>query len=285
MLPKNLKEMKNYRAVLFPHTYLPGPFVNRIRPVFGSLSICQPWFMDAPFPETEGGAPSSIHIIRPPDTLKPKQDFKILLSEYRTWMRYHQDDAATGNQAAGHDTYLSEERAWDIRRLILGRENDERAAAENNALKWHLILHLARELEETRADAEDMLSQVMQKESPLMGALEEETPMKGMLEDLPPSGTDAFLDASHLHLVCEAWFGLFGQHLQDQEVLLTLDQSVMAYAAEICEDESTGVAEPLVSGDNLTAQRLPGPFNNKKLEGDPVKAGLYGKMIVLLRAE
>ena len=284
MLQKNLKEVRDYRAMLFPHSYLPGLFVNRISAVFGDISMCQPWFMDSPLPETEGGDLSFVQIFHPTKSLKPKEDFKRLLSEYRTWIRHHLGGAVSANQAASHEMYLSEERTWKIRKLIRGTEKDEHATAKNNALKWHLILHLAREFEETKADAKEMLSQVKQQKSPLEGALEEETPLKGLLEDLPPSGIDAFMDEAHLHRVFEAWFGLFGQYLQDHEALLTLDQSVMTYAADLFEDETTGVSEPLISGDQIAAKRLPGLLNDKKPQGDPVKAGLSGKMIILFKA-
>ncbi len=276
--------MKDCRAILFPHSHLPGLLVNKISTLFEGISICQPWFMDSPLPETQGEDLSSVHIIRPSLSLKPKEDFKRLLSEYRTWMRHHRGGGTTANQAASNEMSLSNERAWKIRQLILGTGKNERAIVENNALKWHLILHLAREFEETQAEAEEILSRVRQGKSPLEGALEEEASLKGLFDDLPPSGRDAFLDEAHFHQVVEAWFGLFSQHLQDHEALLTFDQSAVTFVSEIFEDEATDVSDPLFKRDQITAKRLPRLLNDKKPQHDPVKSVLSGKTIILFRA-
>jgi hypothetical protein len=285
MPPNNLKEMRDCRVMLFPHVYLPGYFLNRISAVFGTISICRPWFMDAPLPEIEGVDPSFIHTFRPPESLKPNEDFKRLLAEYRTWMRYHQDGALAANHVASQAMLLSDERAWEIRKLIRGTERDESAKAIDNAFKWHLILHLAREFEQNQADAKEMLNRVKQQKSPLEGALEGEEPLKGLLEDLPPSGPDSSMDGTRLNRVFEAWFGLFGQTLGDHDALLTLDQNVMAYSAELFEVESDEQLEPLLNGDRIAAKRLPVLFHDRKPQDDPVKTGLSGKTIILLMAD
>ena len=64
MSPKNIKGLKDDRAILFPHSYLPGWSLNRIASLFENISICQPWFMDSPLPESDGMSLSFLQLIK-----------------------------------------------------------------------------------------------------------------------------------------------------------------------------------------------------------------------------
>ena len=187
MKPDNLKEMKDVPAILFPHSYLPESLANKMLSLFSKITICQPWFMDGPVPGAESEGYSSIHIIRPAESLKPEGDFKRLLSEYRLWIRQNRDKGYAPFLNAIREAGLSEDNPWEIRQMIRQTGKETPVSQENNALKWHLILHLAREFEENRVEAEEMLSQVKQQKSPLAQALEEDAPIKGLFEDLPRS--------------------------------------------------------------------------------------------------
>jgi len=224
-------------VILFPHTCITEPDSKKILAVFSQLTICQPWFMDGPVPEAESEGYSSIHITRPAESLKPERDFKRLLSEYRLWIRQNRDKGYTAFLNAIREAGFSEDNPWEIRKMIRQTGKDTPVSKENNALKWHLILHLAREFEENRREEEEMLSQVKQQKSPLAQALGEEAPFKGLFEDLTQSEKSLFVDKHHLGQVVKAWVGLFGDHLQDHELLITLDRHVMEYATDIFEDE------------------------------------------------
>ncbi|TKJ26281.1 MAG: hypothetical protein CEE42_05175 [Promethearchaeota archaeon Loki_b31] len=41
------EKMKTSTAILFPHSYVPGFARDRILSSFGSITVCQPWYMDS----------------------------------------------------------------------------------------------------------------------------------------------------------------------------------------------------------------------------------------------
>jgi len=291
MSPNNLKGMKELPAILFPHSYLPESLGNEIRALFGRITICQPWFMDGPVPNAESEGFYSIHIIRPSDRMKPGGDFKRLLSEYRLWIRQNRDKGYTAFLNAFREAGLSEDNPWEIRKMIRQTGKNTPVSQENHALKWHLILHLAREFEENRMEAEKILSQVKQQESPLAQALGEGAPAKGMFEDIPRSEIHSSFDRHHMGQVFEAWSGLFGEYLQDHEHLITLDRHVMEYATDIFEDktgqppeetEDSFSPESTSSRIHITRKHLPGLSNQKTDRTDPVLTYLSGKTIMFL---
>jgi len=247
--------------------------------------------MDGPVPEAESEGYSSIHITRPAESLKPERDFKRLLSEYRLWIRQNRDKGYTAFLNAIREAGFSEDNPWEIRKMIRQTGKDTPVSQENNALKWHLILHLAREFEENRLEEEEMLSQVKQQKSPLAQALGEDAPFKGLFEDLPQSEKSLFVDKHHLGQVVKAWVGLFGDHLQDHELLITLDRHVMEYATDIFEDETGRTPEEeedffspesFSSRIHVTRKHLPRLSGEKTDQMDPVLLYLSGKTIILL---
>lgn len=291
MSPGNLKDKEELPAILFPHSYLPESLANKMLSLFGRITICQPWFMDGPVPKAESEDSSSISIVRPAESLKPEGNFKRLLSEYRLWMSQNRDKGYTAFLNAIREAGLSEDNPWEIREMIRQTGKGSPVSNENHALKWHLILHLAREFEENRVEAEKTLGQVKQQESPLAQALGEGAPAKGMFEDLPRTEIDSSFDKYHLEKVIEAWFGLFGKYLEDHECLITLDRHVMDYATDVFEDE-TGLspeeAEYPFSSESASSQihfahkHLPRLSDEKTVQTDPVLAHLSGKTIILL---
>jgi len=225
-------------VILFPHTCITGPDSKKILAVFDLLTICQPWFMDSPLTEAGSEDSSSIRIVRPAESLKPEGDFKRLLSEYRLWIRQNRDKGYTAFLNAFREAGLSEDNPWEIRQMISKTGKSTPVSQENHALKWHLIIHLAREFEENRVEAEKMLSEVKLQGSPLAEALGEGAPAKGMFEDIPRSEIHSSFDRHYLEQVFEAWLGLFGEYLQDHGPLITLDRNVMDYVTDIFEDET-----------------------------------------------
>jgi len=267
------EEMKNRTAILFPHSYLPGSARDRILSFFGTITVCQPWYMgSAAGTESNDGR---ITIVRPPEDLKPPEDFRRLLSEYRLWMRENQGHAAPIHTGTGEDA------SWEIRQAIRQTEGEVPATAQSHALKWHLILHLGRKLEEDRASADEMLIQVKAKKSPLEGALGEANPSRGFLEDLPFSDPHPSIEERHLRQILAAWFGLFRRTLPHDSTLLTFDAQVMDYAIGRFEAETSNSfrneEEPF-----LQTAYLPRLSVDSDLHNDPVSAGLSGKTLILV---
>ena len=273
MTTDNNEKMTNRTAILFPHSYLPGSARDRILSSFSSITVCQPWYMEsAAAIETNNG---SITIVRPPENLKPPGDFRTLLSENLLWMRQNQGHAASLLTGTGEDA------TWEIREAIRKAGGTVVEPTQENTLKWHLILHLERELEENRASADEMVIQMKNKKPPLEEALGEENPSQGLFEDLPLSGTHPFIDERHLKQILAAWFGLFGRSLPDSGSLLTISPDVLSYAAELFE---TGPPEPSKEegASSLRTIHLPRPSGDFHTEKDSVLAGLSGKTLILV---
>ena len=280
--------MTDLPAILFPHSWITETESKKILAAFGSLTICQPWLMDGPVPEAEKEDFSSIRIVRPDESLKPLGNFKRLLSEYRLWMRQNRDKGYNAFLNAIRETGLSEDNPWEIRQMIRQTGDENRISKEDRALKWHLILHLAREFEENRIETEKMLSQVKKQPSPLAQALGEGAPAQDLFEDLPPSEIHSSFNKHHLGRIFEAWLGLFGDHLKDHGPLITLNRQVMQYASDLFDNE-TGLTteesedpsfpENVSSRIHITQKHLPGLSHEKN---NPILTYLSGKAIVFL---
>lgn len=234
------QEIKDLPAILFPHAYLPEPMVKKILSFFGPITIFQPWFMERPIFASEADDANAVHVIYPPSDMKPSEDFKIRLSEYRHWIENNVDKGYTAFLRASQETDLSENSTWEIRQMIrrmgeglrptLLTPNESQACRpEPDSLKWHLILHLAQEVEEERREADSLLTTLKDKEVPLKGIIEESDEVKSVLEDLPPFESEPVGDEYHLRQIFKAWFALFGGYLRGNEFLVTSNRHVMDY--------------------------------------------------------
>ncbi|MBW1781876.1 MAG: hypothetical protein JRL30_14185 [Deltaproteobacteria bacterium] len=265
--------MKTTSAIIFPHTYLPESNIKRIASSFGTITIFVPWYME---PVTGlASHTASLNILRPAEHTRPPEDFKRLLSEYRLWMQQNQRHAAPVSTETGEDT------TWEIRQSIRKTGKAGIAPADDHAFKWHLILHLERELEENLASADEILLRMKAKKSPLEEALEETNPSQDLFEDLPLSGVYPSTGEHHLGQILTAWFGLFGGMVQDDSILLTLDARVMAYAMGLFEAEPNKPYEK-EGAPFLKTVYLPRLSDDSDLLEDPVSAGLSGKTLILL---
>ncbi len=247
--------MSELSVVLFPHCYITDKNLKRILPIVERLIICQPWFMEEPLPVLKRDEVSFIDVLLPPVNLKPKEDFKRLLSEYQFWMRQNQDRGYAAFLSATQKATLSEDTPWEIRKMIRQTGQDTPVSQESHVLKWHLILHLAWEFEKNSVEAEEMLNQMKQQKAPLEEALGDGARLQGLFEDLPQSETNLFVDEHYIKQVFEAWLGLFGGYLKDYKHLITLDRNVMKYVTDIFEDEKTNRMNPFLtylSGKTIT---------------------------------
>lgn len=266
------KNMKKDLAVLFPHSFLTGKARDKILSSFAALTVCKPWYMDENRDEGEGHGP--IHIIRPAEALRPPQDFLKLLAEYRLWMSQNPGYGLTG-------TRMEENATWEIRRSLRQADRGIHAQPDEPALRWHLILHLHRELEEHRISAEEMLLQVKSERSPLADALGEALPSQGLLDDVPVAGSYPSVEERRLKQVMAGWFGLFGPSVPDNAILVTMAHEVLTYAADLFEIGLSGIPPQEVASP-LCRIHLPRSSHNARLEKDPVYGGLSGKTLVFM---
>ena len=265
------KEMQHRKAILFPHSYLPKTAEERMLSSFETLTICKPWYMEDAATAEDRNA--RIDIIHPPEELKPPNDFMKLLAEYRLWM----------SQNRGYTPLvpgMGEDAAWEIRHTLRHGGKDADELAQEHAIKWHLILHLERELEENQTAADEMLLRVKAERSPLAEAIGEETSPNGLFDDLPLSDSHPSIEERHLRQVLSAWFGLFGRSVPKDSILLTMTPSVLSFGAELF---GNGSFKPS-SGERASLQRidLPASPPDPSMDKDPIRAGLSEKTLVLV---
>ena len=285
--------MSEIPVVLFPHCTLTDRNLKRIRFFFNRVTICQPWFMEEPLPVFKRDEASFIDVFHPPVSLKPQKDFKRLLAEYLLWIRQNQDRGYASFLGVAQKIAPSEDTQWEIRQMMHQMEVTSPAFKEkNHALKWHFILHLARIFEENLTAADDILKHLKQQKSPLEEALAEQTQSQNRVEYIPQSEIDLFFDDHHLQQVFEAWFGLFGETLTDQAILITQNRHVIEYVKALFEDKiirlSKAPAELVsssVSSKNLSdfiPYHIPHLTDDTSKGKNSVLTGLAGRTLALL---
>ena len=225
--------MKELPAVVFLHSSLPEGSVKRILSFFSPVTIFQPWLMECPNFLGEYQDHGLVGVLNPPAALKPVAEFKALLSEYKNWMTCHQDKGYTTFLRAYLKWGTAEEATWEIRGAL--RRGDKQGASPDDPTKWHVVLHLAGEIEEQQEDADRMLAALKLKRSPLRGIIEEED-VEGLFDDLPRFESGPLIDEYRLERVLEAWFGLFGGYLRGNEFLLTWNEHVVEYVSMLWEE-------------------------------------------------
>jgi len=268
------QEKRLQGPILFPHCWLPGNVQEEISAAFPGVMIGKPWFMDDPKDKAED---RRIHIVRPPEAMRPPSDFLKLLGEYRIWMKQNPGFSY-------FPTEQDESATWEIRRSLLQNDRETHHPVQEEMVLWHLILHLERELEENRIAANEMLLRLKADRSPLAEALGEAAPPHGLLDDLPVDESPSVSEERRLRKVLSAWFGLFGPSVPRDATLLTMTPVVLSFASELFE---TGPIDPPTREGKLSfhAIHLPGPLSDSPNEKDPVYKGLSGKTLMLATRE
>ena len=223
-------------AILFPHTYAPESLIRKIAAFFGSVKIFQPWYMEPPeYARSPDGAGLSdanadegrILVVNPPENLKPGGSFLSLVNEYRLWMGQNRDKSYREIIKSGNDSELRDSTTWEIRKLLRHTMKTISGKEEDNILRWHLLLHFAKEVEEQQREVGSLLKNLKDKDSLLKGSIERADEAKNILEDLPPFDQESFSDDKKLEQLFEAWFGLFAGYLNKNEVFITYNRHVM----------------------------------------------------------
>ena len=279
--------MAHTPIVLFPHTHVESGVLEHLIETFGSLTLCQPWFTE-PMVLSDHFEKGTLKVCFPPEVLKPKENFKGLLSEYQGWMMENRG----GKYPTTVSTGQGGDETWAIRKAIRDAEKDADDPALRNTLKWHLLLHLARSLEGERETAQKLLKKATAAKSPLAEAMEKDEQIPDMFEDLPLSATYPYVNDRHLNLIFEAWFGLFGNQIEKDAELLTLDGQVMRYALDLCDGcdvQTLGDINPSqekeLDASGFTISREPLPrLLNPPASTDSVLLALSGKTFILVEA-
>lgn len=229
----NAEVGKDLPVILFPHSRLSESTLKKILSFFGPLTIFQPWFMERPVFGLQAYDVNAVQVMHPPSELKPGENFKALLSEYRYWMENNLDKGYTEFLKASQQADPSENTTWGIRQMIRRMGRRTSAPEKDPHLKWHLILHLAQEMEDQRLEADRMLESLKESDVLLKGIIEESKDVKSLVEDLPPFESEPAVDEQHLKRVFEAWFALFGGYLKGDELLVTPNRHVMKYVSDL----------------------------------------------------
>jgi hypothetical protein len=212
---------------LFPHCHWSESIIKKIIFFFGPVKTYLPWMMKTPDILNN----MSIEISNPPIYLKPGNSFRAILAEYRSWAQKNHDRNYLELIKLGWTDKLTDNTTWEIRQM-LGRTVESLSTKEEKVIRWHLLLHLYGDIEEKRLEADNLLKVLKDKKSPLDGSIENNGDIKNLLEDLSDLGTESVLNDTGLIQIFEAWFGLFGGYLNENESLITYNRQVMDYVSE-----------------------------------------------------
>lgn len=234
--------MKTSSATLFPHSCLPETEIKKILSFLGPLTICEPWHLERPVFLSEMEDHKAVKILRPPEDMNPGEGFLTLLREYRGWSETHQDKGHRDFLKAVQGQESSEESSWTIRQSLLEGRQEATTKEQDRALKRHLLLHLARDIDDSRQEVDSLLESLKQMGSPLAGSLEEDP--ENPLSDLPHSPGESMIGADAMDQVLEAWMALFGNYLKNEDLLVTGNRQVLDYVLDKWEEAGEGSSEP-----------------------------------------
>lgn len=171
-----------------------------------------------------------IRVHRPPESLKPGENFEKILNTYQTWCTENPDRGYTAFLAARQGLDLSEDTSWGIRGSLRRMGATEAPKEKTQSLKWHLILHMAREIEMQSLEADLLLRDLKEKKSPIRDILDpEEEEGVGVFDDLPGFHSESSVHESHWGQVVESWLGLFGDTIGESGILVTFDRRVLDF--------------------------------------------------------
>jgi hypothetical protein len=243
---KQVQKIKDLPAILFPHAHLPDPTVKKVLSFFGPLTIFRPWFMERPVFGSGANEANAVQVLHPPENLKPEKGFGTRLSEYRHWIEQNSDRGYTDFLQVSQENDLTENTTWEIRQMIRRKEigvrptlltqQGQECRPDPDSFKWHLILHLAQDVEDQKREADKVLKALKEKDVPLKGIVEESEDVESLLGDLSPFESEPMGDEYRLRQILEAWVALFGGYLKENDLLVTFSRQVMGYIAGLWEE-------------------------------------------------
>ncbi len=236
--------------------------------------------MERPVFGSEADEANAIQVLHPPDNLKPEEGLGTRLSEYRHWIEHNQDRGYTEFLQASQENDLTENTTWEIRQMIrlkgkgvrptLLTQESQECRPDPDSLKWHLILHLAQDVEDQKLEAGKALRALKEKDVPLKGIVEESGEMDNLLEDLPPFESEPIWGEYRLRQILKAWLALFEGYLRENDLLVTSSRHVMDYVTDLwkesqIEDQGEGLASIRFKFPDLSQRSLEDLAETKKM--------------------
>ncbi|MFP4036864.1 MAG: hypothetical protein ACLFUE_05035 [Desulfobacteraceae bacterium] len=225
--------MSQIPAALFPHSGLSTRELSAVLSLLSPLTVFVPWHMEPGEALAEEIPKEAVRAARPPEEFQPPEGFDRTLSDYKQWILRNADRSLLSSLKAGAASGDEDDPLWEIRSSIRKGGLDLRAVQSEVTTRWHLVLHLARELEEQRGEADRILGDLRMQKSPLDGATEEPEEARGLFDDLPGFSWGPEAVPAHPAPVVEAWVGLFGTLLEPEAFLVTLEKVYVDYLAEL----------------------------------------------------
>jgi hypothetical protein len=133
-----------------------------------------------------------------------------------------------------------ENATWEIREALRQISDTKQGQNKEKALKWHIVLHLAKAIEEQRIEADAALDKIRHMRPLLDGSVEEAEDIHKLVGDLSQFDQEPALTNFHFTQISEAWFGLFGAYLRERDTLLTYNRHFMDYLSEKWDDLCMG---------------------------------------------
>ena len=230
-------------VLLFPHSRMSASLLRAVIGLLGPIRTYLPWFSEPP----EFTRELSMEIKNPPLELKPKESFRAILSEYRLWAEWNRDRSYLETVKADRMGEGEESNTWEIRRKINSAVESAGDRKEEETLRWHLLITLARDFEEQSAAVDEIMNSMKQRDSLLKGSVEKAGDMKDLLGDLSTPDQQSLLGDMNPGLIMSAWLGLFGGYLEGNEILITLNPHLMDHLSVIWEDPAITFTLPDMS--------------------------------------
>jgi hypothetical protein len=271
---------RNLPCVIFPHASLSEGNLKRVLSLFDRVTLFRPWFLEGAALAEKYPSPM-VQAFDPPERLKPREEFKSLLAEYRQWIRVNKGGGFPAFLAYAQDR-SRDPRIYEIRGMIRNMGNPLEQDEKSRILQWHLTLHLADELEGDRESTESLLRGVERLGSPLQGAIEDED-MPGLLSDVPDMARETFFTEERLATVLDAWVSVHGEQIPGRGPLVTVNPQVMQFLKDgweefVLEGRVTGLPEFSFLSPDLSPLEMPDLLARREtaLDGTGLREAVAG---------
>lgn len=250
---------------LFLHSYLPEPTVRKIISFFGSVRIYQPWFMNPP----DFFKNLKLEVFNPPIELKPREDFMETLSGYRLWAEQNYERSYKEIVKFSETACRDDSAIWEIRRLLRGvAQPAPGTKAEELTMKWHVLLHLAADIEKQYFELMNMMNDLKEKRPILEGALHDPGEAEGIFDDMGDITTVDMPYNFNIGSAMDAWFSLFSGYINKKDLLITCNRRLFDYISSKWDDFTE---KEKTSSSHFFSFTLPDISSEGKKEKDIVK--------------
>lgn len=216
--------MEAKTGLVFPFTFIPKPTLDRILNSWNEVTICYPHGLEPQPSILDAVYEGRLKIRRPKEELWPPKELHRILREYKAWMAANPTKGLSAFLKFAGERWAEEETVYSIRGSLRPQRKEEIGPKEE-ALTWHMVLHLFYETEKELYEAQELLLKAQLKE-PLKDALFDEVGDNPLM-DLPQMDLGEYVDQDKLKEVIEAWLGLFSHLVAEAEGLITWKEEVI----------------------------------------------------------